>query len=175
MSTLQKKITSSSPLSRQWSSKVFLRSWRRAHPCLFPPPVHRLLSFESLPLIFFYFWQNAIFHMVFNQVDPILPSRVARYLMFRPFSLWFMIWKYKTRQIWMNDIYSDDSWSLSELTNHELISVATSQLEMSEVTQPPPSEPDPWLSGSKALGRNSTSAKQDLNEPVKAPPIWNRL
>ena len=59
----------------------------------------------------------------------------------------------------MNDIYSDDSWSLSELTNHELISVATSQLEMSEVTQPPPSEPDPWLSGSKALGKNSTSAK----------------
>ena len=75
----------------------------------------------------------------------------------------------------MNDIYSDDSSSLSELTNHELISVATSQLEMSEVTQPPPSEPDPWLSGSKAQLEKVQVQKQDLDEIVKAHPIWNRL
>ena len=127
------------------------------------PPLPLLATCSS----FTFFWiiatnnhlflKSTIFSHGVQPIRPFLPSSVDRFLT-SPW-IWFVTWKCHRRQIWMNDINSDDSSSLSDLTHHELISVATSQLEMSELSQPPPSEPDPWLSGSKAPGRNSTSAK----------------
>ena len=76
------------------------------------------------------FLKNTVFHMVFNQVDSFYLQVLLNLRFTLSPCLWFVTWKYQTRQIWINDIYCVTQLKLYTL--HKLSSTIFCCLWVSE-------------------------------------------